>query len=341
MAEITWKNIRAEAAGIRDMRGEILRRSGWTAETLDAEASRLQKACELADENEALRALLEIFLMREHFTISETLGPETQLRLVEAMWLRHWTGEEMRAGLADAIRRFKLQPATIPRGIEALAEIGYRYRCMKQPNRWPKRAARGRCAELMWLTDQAEDAVFQAARAAIERFELGRGCEEQALDALQQIELIFRETPFDDALPETDRRLLAETMWLRAWPLQRVLEEAIALRASLGLTGVSRPLEILHEICLRCGGPVEPNPVTEAVDSLIGDASAPRELRETVRTEFGEFRWLRQFNVAQALEKVRRYGNMTGAKPLDVFRAALDSARESYRARQADEKEKP
>ena len=342
MSETTWQEIRSAAAAIGDMRSELLRRTGWPPETLEQETSRIQGSCDLSDPSEAMRALLEIVLMREHFEISEALDPPMQLRLVETMWLRSWTGDELRAGLADVIRRFHLIPATIATGIEALLGIGHRFRRMKQPDRWPKRAAQDRCAELMWLTGQSEDAVFKSAHEALDRFELGRGGEEQALAALQEIELVYRETSFDPALPEAQRHVLAEIMWLRAWSLQQTLEQAVALRNNLGLSGAEQPIDSLHQICLRCGGPVVPNLVTEAVDALLHDVAAPHEQREFVRTEFGEFRWLRQYNVAQALDRVRRYGSMTGDSLLDVFHAVLEAARESFRERQGEQdKEKP
>lgn len=342
MSDITWQQIRAQAAGIRDARGEVLRRTGWTHERLDAEAAQLRDACNLSDLTEATRGILEILLMREQFTISESLDAPTQLKLVEAMWLRSWTGEQFRKGLADVMRRLRVRPATIPRGIEVLVEIGRRYRGMKQPDRWPKREARERCAETMWLTGQSEDAVYQAMRAAMERFEYGRGSEAQALEALQQIELIYQETAFEPVLQETQRRVLSEIMWLWGWSLQRTLEEAVALRTRLGMSGVVQPIETLHAVSLRCGGPITPNAVTEAVEYIMAGEDVLPEFRDVVRLEFGEFRWLRQMNVGQALERVRRYENMTGEKRLDVFEAALESARESYRTRQAEaEMEKP
>jgi hypothetical protein len=163
---------------------------------------------------------------------------------------------------------------------------------------------------------------------------LGRGTECDALRALQEIELIYRRTTFDAAFDETDRRRLAEIMWLRGWTLHQGLEQAVAVRTTLGIAELPKVIDALHQISLRCGGPAVPNPVTRAVDAILGRGNATAEECELLRTQFGEYRWLQRSTVAQAMEKLRRYASMTDTPLRDVFDAALDAARRAYHERE-------
>ncbi len=334
MADSSWSEVRAAAAAVVDVETEVRRKGGWTAEEAAYEAQRLQAACNLPDTTTAFRSVLDILLMRERFEISESLTHDAQYQLVEIMWLRNWTGDEIRAGLTDVLTRFQLQPPKLQHAVQALLEIGHGYRGMAQPDRWPNREARAACAELMWLGGLSENDAYHAARAAMRRFELARGKECDALRALQEIELMYRRTAFDPAFEESDRRRFAEIMWLRGWTLHQGLEQALAVRTSLGIAELSKVIDALHQISLRCGGPAVPNPVTRAVDAILGRGNASAEERELLRTQFGEYRWLQRSNVAQAMEKIRRYASMTETPLRDVFDAALDAARRAYQERE-------
>jgi len=250
---ITWESVRVEAAKVADKTSEILRLTDWSENGIEDHLQRIEEQCQLTDRSEGLNVLLELCLMRRYLRISEELSEELKLDITVTMWLRRWSADDFKQALSSAFARLALVPATAVNGIAALLEIAILYQRLKQPSIWPTPVERGQCAELMFLLKCDEEAVYSQMMGTLDRFGFGRGNESAAMDALREIELLRRRTAFDDDVPESYRRKLLETMWLRQWTAEEAFQYIASLRERLLLCEAGREIEIAHVISLLFG----------------------------------------------------------------------------------------
>jgi len=327
----TWKQVRAAAAAVPDIEAAVLELSGWSKAEIDARVDSLTKALSLDDTAYALRALLEIMLMRNRVRVSEELPAEIQFRLLEVMWLRQWSPDELKDALSSVRTRLPTVENHAGAQLEALYEIAVTYRRLRAPRHWPGRAERGQCAELMWLTGLSEKETHQAAADAHQRFGFGRGEIGKALDALRQIEVIYKQTPFGEEFTEQTARTLAEVMWLRNWDQERVLAETAGLRERLGLGSDAQAIDSVHAICMRCGGKERPNAVTEALDEICGGVAVRQGRYEEDLMAFAEYMWLGEHSPQQALAKLGRFARVNEASLGQTLEVMLELERQRFR----------
>jgi len=327
----TWKRVREEAAALPDKEAAVAELSGWSKAEIDARADSLTKALSLDDASDALRALLEIVLMRARVHVSEELPEELQFRLLEVMWLREWSLDEFKDALAAVRTRLPTVENQASAQIQALFEIAVKYRRLRAPRRWPGRAERGQCAELMWLAGSSEDETHQAAVDLHRRFGFGRGEIGKALDALRQIEVIYRQTPFGEDFPEQTARTLAEVMWFRDWDQEKALAATVGLQNRLGLQSDAQAIDSLHAICLRCGGKERPNAVTHALDQICRGVAVRKETYEDDLMDFAEYMWIGEYTLQQAVAKLGRFARVNEASLYETLEVMLDLERERFR----------
>lgn len=328
---ISWERIRAEAAAVADKAAEIRRITEWSEEGVEDHVERIQEQCQLKDDTEALNVLLEVCLMRRHLRISEQLSEELRLDITVTMWLRRWSADDFKAAMSEVFSRLEVIPATAPNGIATLLSVAAIYRRLKLPSMWPTRKDRGRCAELMYLMGCTEETAHAEMLRALERFNWGKGEESRALDSLREIELLYRRTPFDDMVPELYRRMLVETMWLRQWSLEEVLQYVGALHARLLLRNDAASIRAAHEIALLYGPKSHPGPGVEAARQICFDQALSPTLQEKTRALFAEFRFIGKYSIPQAMERLGRFGRVNNATLLETLDVLLQLEVERFR----------
>lgn len=327
----TWERVREAAEALSDKEAALAELSGWEKAEIDARAESLAAALSLDDPSDALEALLEIVLMRARVRVSEKLPEELQFRLLEVMWLREWSLDEFKEALGGLRTRLPSVENQASAQIQALFEIAVKYRRLRAPKRWPGRAERGQCAELMWLARWSEDKTYQAAVDVCPRFGFAHGEIGKALDALRQIETIYQQTSFGDELTEQAARTLAEVMWLRDWDQEKVLAETARLQNRLGLQGHAQAIDSLHAICLRCGGKLRANAVTDALDQICGDIAFGKEIDKDDLMKFAEYVWLGGYTPQQAMAKLERFARVNEASLRETLEVMLGLEQQRFR----------
>lgn len=305
----TWAKVRKEAARVVDKAGEIQRIVEWSDERVRDESEALAEMFTLKGSAEGLAMLLETCLMRQQLRMSEELSEELQFALVNIMWVHEWTADEVKDALKKVFSRLHVVPSLPAEGIKVLLDVASLYRGLKQRDRWPNRETRVKCAELMWLMHIDEDAVLKETHAAMERLNMGRGDEGKAIDALREMELIYRRIQ-NDVVSRPQARKFAEIMWLRGWALDDARGEAAALQARLDLPSETKSVAVLLEICLLCGGKDRPNRVYEAAERIWEEEAGLDEVMDRRLTKLGEYMWLERYTLPQVLDKVGRFARV-------------------------------
>lgn len=328
---IRWATIREEVSKTADKVAELEQLSGWSRPEIEEMSEGFLDQYRLKSEEEAVQSLLEIFKMREHVRISDALSEDLQFALLKTMWLRRWSIDETKAALADLRPRLKLTTHSTGEQINILLEIAGLYGGIDAPKRWPGSRERGQCAELMWLMHWSEEKVYEEMLQARERFGYSREDVPKALDALREIELLFRHTGFEEALGEESRRKAAEVMWLRDWSLDKVLLETAALQANLNLNDDEEGLDTLYQICLLSGGKERPNEFTRALGEITRGAPLSPEQKDKEMTLLAEYMWLGQYSLAQAVSKLGRFARVNQASLHETLDVMLSLERKRYR----------
>ncbi len=327
---ISWERIHTEAAQAADKMAEVRRITEWSDEGTEDQIERIQEQCQLKGRDEALNVLLEVCLMRRYLRLSEELSEELKLDITVTMWLRRWSVDDFKQALSEVFLRLALVPATALSGITALLEIAVIYRRLKQPSIWPTRKDRGRCAELMFLINCDEGTAHLQMEQALERFGLGKANVSAALDAVRELELLYRRTPFNDVVPESFRREIVETMWLRQWKVEEVLQYIGALQGRLLLRGDAASIRAAHEISLLFGPKNHSGPVADAAKQICLDQSFSPVILEKTRAMLAEYLWVSNYSSGQAMEKIGRFARVNDATLIETLEVLLQLAREHF-----------
>jgi hypothetical protein len=295
------------------------------------ESETLATMLTLKDSAEGMAVLLETCLMRQRLLMSEGLSEDLQFALVRVMWVHEWTADEVKDALKKVFSRLQIVPPLLAEGIKVLLEVASLYRGLKQRERWPNRKTRVKCAERMWLMHIDEDTVLNETHAAMQRLNMGRGDEGKALDALREMELIYRRIR-NKVVPKAQARKFAEIMWLREWALEKAREEAAALQARLDLLSETESVTTLIEICLLCGGKERPNPVSEAAENIWEEEAGSDEMMDRHLTTLAEYMWLERYSLRQVMDRVGRFARVNHASLGTMLDVLSIISHERYRA---------
>jgi len=222
-------------------------------------------------------------------------------------------------------------PPVLAEGIKALLDMASLYRGSSSGRDGRTGKPASNASELMWLIGMGRRHRSHETHAAMERFDHTprRRLEDARRFAGDRADSTDASATIPRSSPTHTRS--AEMMWLRGWPLQKVLEEAAALQARLDLASTTKSIKSLYDLCLLCGGKNARIPCRKRSKPFWEDAADEETLDDQRLTSLAEYRWLGSYFPQQAVEKIGRFSRVNAASQHEMFDVLLTLERQRYR----------